>query len=165
MQISDVPYYGLSSIVPHYGTIRHVPTQQQAQQVLEAEILAVAAFRFALRRFEQKTDSLVRACGLTPQRYLLLLAVRSAQASDGFATGTQIATDLAMPQTTVADLIARAVKVGLLVKSNDSADGRIVQITTTPAGDERLSHAIRSLANERANLELALAQAAERYPS
>ena len=153
-------------IVPHYGTIRHMPAHQNAQhEALDSEILAVASFRFALRRFEQKTDSLVRACDLTPQRYLLLLALRSAQASDGYATGTQIANDLAMPQTTVADLIARAVGVGLLAKSADGADGRIVQITTTPDGDERLSHAIRSLANERANLELALAQAAERYPS
>ena len=143
-----------------------MPTHQSAQQeVAESEILAVAAFRFALRRFEQKTDSLVRACGLTPQRYLLLLAVRSAQLDGGFATGTQIANDLAMPQTTVADLIARAVKVGLLAKRSDGADGRVIQVTTTPAGDQRLSHAIRSLASERANLELALAQAAERYPS
>lgn len=135
------------------------------QPATENEIHAVAAFRFALRRFEQKTDSLVRACGLTPQRYLLLLAVRSAQASDGFATGTQIANDLAMPQTTVADLVTRAVAAGLLAKTNDDADGRVVQITTTSDGDQRLSRAIRRLANDRASLEHALAQAAERYPS
>jgi DNA-binding MarR family transcriptional regulator len=140
-----------------------MPDSDPEQQVGESEILAVAEFRLTLRRFEQQTATLVRACGLTPQRYLLLLAVRSAQATHGFATGSQIANDLRMPQTTVADLIARAVGVGLLAKESAEADGRVVQITTTPEGDERLACAIRRLAGERADLELALSQAAERY--
>jgi DNA-binding MarR family transcriptional regulator len=140
-----------------------MPAKQTHQTVAESEILAVAAFRFALRRFEQQTDTIVRACGLTPQRYLLLLAVRSAEATDGFATGTQIANDLQMPQTTVADLISRAVGVGLLAKNSGAVDGRVVHITTTPEGDERLARAIGRLAGERANLEHALSQAAERF--
>ncbi len=140
-----------------------MPENDTPRPVGESEILAVAAFRLTLRRFEQQTDTLVRACGLTPQRYLLLLAVRAAQAADGFATGSQIAADLGMPQTTVADLIARAVKVGLLTRSTDEADGRVVRITTTPEGDERLGCAIRRLAGEREALEVALAEAARRY--
>ena len=139
-------------------------TPQHNQVITDKDILAVAAFRLALRQFEQQTDALVRACNLTPQRYLLLLAVKSAQASHGFATGSQIAHDLAMPQTTVADLIARAVNTGLLTRTRGSTDARVVHITTTPEGDRRLRCAIRRLAGERANLERALSQAAQRHP-
>ena len=82
----------------------------------DAELLAVARFRLALRLFEQRTDTLVRQCGLTPRRYLLLLTVRAAEADVGYATVTSTGRDMAMPQSTTADLVSRAVDVGLLEK-------------------------------------------------
>ena len=131
----------------------------------DSEILAVASFRFALRRFEQHTDALVRGCGLTPQRYMLLLAVRSAQVTTGYATVSTIARELLMPQTTVTDLVARATDVGLITKDGDSTDARVVRITITGEGDRRLACAMRSLDGERANLRLALLEATERHPA
>ncbi len=127
------------------------------------EILAVASFRLALRRFEQQTEKLVRGRGLTPQRYLLMLTVRSAQITEGYATVSQIARDLRMPQTTVTDLVSRAADVGLLAKDDHGEDGRVVRITVTAEGERRLESAIQSLAGERADLEAALAEAARLY--
>ncbi len=131
----------------------------------DSEILAVTRFRFALRRFEQHTDALVRGCRLTPQRYMLLLAVRSAQVTVGYATVSTISRELLMPQTTVTDLVARAADAGLITKDGDSKDARIVRITITDEGDRRLACAIRSLAGDRANLRQALLEATRRHPA
>jgi DNA-binding MarR family transcriptional regulator len=137
----------------------------QTPPLEDSEILAVASFRFALRRFEQHTDALVRACGLTPQRYLLLLAVRSAQVTVGYATVSTIARELLMPQTTVTDLVARAADVGLIAKDGHNTDARVVRITITGEGDRRLACAIRRLAGDRANLRQALLEATQRHPA
>lgn len=142
-----------------------MPDDDQSPPLEDSEILAVAGFRFALRRFEQQTDALVRACGLTPQRYMLLLAVRSAQVTIGHATVSAIARELQMPQTTVTDLVARAADVGLIAKDGDNTDARVVRITLTGEGDRRLTCAIRSLAGERANLRRALLDATTRHPT
>lgn len=141
-----------------------MPAGDQNPPLDDDEILAVAGFRFALRRFEQQTDALVRGCDLTPQRYLLLLAVRSAQVAAGYATVSTIARELRMPQTSVTDLVARAADVGLVAKDDDSSDARVVRITVTGEGDRRLACAIRSLTEERSNLRGALLEAGRRHP-
>jgi DNA-binding MarR family transcriptional regulator len=134
-----------------------------AEPLDDSEVLAVAEFRLALRKFEHHTETVVRDCGLTPQRYLLLLTIRAEQTSAGHATVSSIARALRMPQTTVTDLVARAVDVGLLAKADHSADARVVQITVTPEGERRLASAIRRLAADRAELGQSLADASERF--
>jgi DNA-binding MarR family transcriptional regulator len=132
---------------------------------LEAdEVLAIAHFRFALRRFEQTTDAIIRKCGLTPQRYLLLLAVCSGSADGGTATVSGIGRDLQMPQTTVTDLVARAVDVGLLEKAAVADDGRIARITLTDEAHARLTRTVRRLQRERTDLRRALIEALQAYP-
>ena len=42
------------------------------------EVLRAAEFRRLLRRFQAHGDAHVRQAGLTPQRYLLLLAIKGA---------------------------------------------------------------------------------------
>jgi DNA-binding MarR family transcriptional regulator len=131
----------------------------------DGEALAVARFRLALRRFERRTDWLVRQCGLTPQRYLLLLAVRAAQATTGHATVSAIVRDLGMPQTTVTDLVARAVDAGLLDRRTATNDARVGQITLTVEGEHRLACSIRRLGSERADLRRALIEASRLFPT
>jgi DNA-binding MarR family transcriptional regulator len=136
-----------------------------SEQTKDAETLAVARFRFALRRFERRTDSLVRGCGLTPQRYLLLLAVRSTRATGGRATVSTIAHDLQMPQTTVTDLVARAVAAGLVVRHAEPADGRVAQLVLTTEGGRRLARAIAALNGARGELRRALIEASRLFPA
>ena len=126
----------------------------------DAEVEAVARFRLALRRFEARTEVLVRGCGLTPQRYVLLLAVRAA----GQMTVSEIAAALEMPQTTVTDLVARAADAGLLAKTVAEHDRRVVHCTLTGEGELRLARAVRALAEERAMLAQALDDAAQLHP-
>jgi DNA-binding MarR family transcriptional regulator len=136
----------------------------QDRRLEEHEVLAIARFRFALRRFEQTTDAIIRKCGLTPQRYLLLLAVCSGSADGGTATVSGIGRDLQMPQTTVTDLVARAVDVGLLEKAAVADDGRIARISLTAEGHARLTRTVRRLQRERTDLRQALIEALQAYP-
>ncbi len=152
--------------VPYCGTVWQVAATSTPEHPLEdREALAVARFRFALRRFERRTDSLVQQCGLTPQRYLLLLAVRAAQATAGHASVSAIGRDLEMPQTTVTDLVARAVDAGLLDRRTANDDGRVGEITLSAEGARRLTCSIRSLGNERADLRRALIEASRLFPT
>ncbi len=125
------------------------------------EVEAVATFRMALRKFEQRTAVLVRSCGLTPQRYVLLLAVRSG----GNPTVSAIAAALDMPQTTVTDLITRAAEIGLVRKTVAEHDRRVVECSLTAEGERRLTCAVRALAEERAALAQALDEAAQLHPA
>jgi len=43
------------------------------------EIASVAEFRAALRAFLRRSERIARQCGLTPQRYLLLLMIKGAK--------------------------------------------------------------------------------------
>jgi len=137
---------------------------QGGQLLEEGEVLAVARFRFAIRRFEQRTDALLRECGLTPQRYLLLLAVHAAQMAGGHATVSAIGRELEMPQTTVTDLVARAVDTGLLQRTTSTDDGRVSRIVLTPEGDRRLRRAIERLGSDRTMLRQALVEATRLFP-
>ncbi|MDX6469966.1 MAG: hypothetical protein QOF75_1769, partial [Gaiellaceae bacterium] len=42
------------------------------------DVVAVAEFRTALRRFLRRSERIARQSGLTPQRYLLLLMIKGA---------------------------------------------------------------------------------------
>ena len=75
-----------------------------------------------------------------------------------------IGRDLQMPQTTVTDLVARAVDVGLLEKAAVADDGRIARISLTAEGHARLTRTVRRLQRERTDLRQALIEALQAYP-
>ena len=52
--------------------------------------MRVAEFRGALRRFLRTSERTARACGLTPQRYLLLLMVKGAPDGSERSTVTEL---------------------------------------------------------------------------
>ncbi len=131
------------------GRLGAVPENAPALDGLP--IQEVAAFRTALRRFERRTELAVKEAGLTPRRYLLLLLV-AARPKDDPATVSSLSNDMEMPQSTVTDLVARAVEGGLLERREASADGRVTHLSVTELGGERLAVAMERLASERVEL-------------
>ena len=120
------------------------------------QLADVARFRLALRHLEHRTAHAVKRCGLTPQRYLLLLVVETTRQRGG-ATVSSIARDLEMPQTTVTDLVARAVDTRLLDRTA-GADGRVSHIGVTAEGRRRLLAAVCTLRAERSQLRQTLVE-------
>lgn len=126
---------------------------RNAEHAVSAELGEVAEFRLALRRFERQTERVVRRCGLTQQRYLLLLVVETAS---GEATVSTISRDMQMPQSTTTDLVARAVQAGLIDRHVNAVDGRIGLLSATKEGRRRLSCALNGLGAERLQLRATL---------
>ena len=103
----------------------------------DAEYRQLFDFRGRLIRFLRASDARVRAAGLTPSQYLLLLAVRASDSELGPTIG-EVADFLILKHHSVVELIDRASAGGLLRRTSDPDDGRVVRLRLTAAGRDRL---------------------------
>src|SRR6266516_4935258 len=116
------------------------------------EIASVAEFRAALRAFLRRSERIARQCGLTPQRYLLLLMIKGAKDGSEQSTVTELAERLQLAQSTVTELVRRAEEAGLLAREQSANDARVAHLRLTDEGERRLALAFTNLARERADL-------------
>lgn len=116
------------------------------------ELLRAADFRLALRRFLAASDRIARSAGLTPRRYLLLLALESLEARQGSATVGDLGATLGLAQGTVTGLLDRAELAGLVVRSPSDADGRVVHVRATGEGKRLFARVFARHAGERRDL-------------
>jgi len=75
--------------------------------------------------------------GLTPAQHQLLLAVRGHRGSQG-PTVSEVAEHLLLRRHSVVGLINRAVAGGLVTRSSDPEDHRVVRLRLTKLGERRL---------------------------
>jgi DNA-binding MarR family transcriptional regulator len=122
-----------------------------------ADVVAVAEFRSALRRFMRISERNARAAGLTPQRYLLLLMIKGAPDGSEQSTVTELAERLQLAQSTVTELVGRAEETGLIERERSVEDGRIAHLRLTDEGEQRLAQSFTSNASERGALRSAFA--------
>jgi DNA-binding MarR family transcriptional regulator len=120
------------------------------------DIVRVAEFRSALRRFERQSDRVVRASGLTPRWYLLLLLIKGSPDGQERSTITELAERLYLAQSTVTELVARAEEANLVARADSADDARVAHLRLTAEGERRLASAFRSLAAERRALREAV---------
>ena len=121
------------------------------------DVVAVAEFRTALRRFLRRSERVARQSGLTPQRYLLLLMIKGAADGREQSTVTELADRLQLAQSTVTELVRRAEETGLVTREQSQDDARVAHLRLTPEGDRRLMQSFTELATERAQLRDAFA--------
>src|SRR4051794_23873060 len=124
----------------------------------KANVIEVAEFREALRRFLRQSERVARASGLTPQRYLLLLQIKGAANGTEQSTVTELAESLQLAQSTVTELVSRAEEAGLVAREQSQSDARVAHLRLTAEGDRRLNESFTELATERAQLRDAFAQ-------
>jgi DNA-binding MarR family transcriptional regulator len=123
-----------------------------------ADVIAVAEFRAALRRFLRRSERVARRSGLTPQRYMLLLMIKGAPGGSERSTVTELSERLQLAQSTVTELVRRAEEAGLLGREQSPTDARVAHLRLTQEGEERLTRSFTQLATERAQLREAFAQ-------
>ena len=121
------------------------------------DVVAVAEFRTALRRFARRSERVARQYGLTPQRYLLLLMIKGAANGKEQSTVTELADRLQLAQSTVTELVRRAEETGLIAREQSPDDARVALLRLTPEGDRRLMHSFTELSAERAQIRDAFA--------
>lgn len=95
-------------------------------------------FRDGLRRFLRWSEEQSAAVGLTPAQHQLLLAVRG-HPGTGAPTVSDVAEHLQLRRHSVVGLVNRAVTAGLLTRSSDPADQRLVRLRLTKLGERRLA--------------------------
>ena len=121
-------------------------------------VIHVAAFRAALRAFLRETELSAQASGLTPQRYLLLLMIKGAPDGSEEATVTDLVERLGLAQSTVTELVIRAVEAGLVERTPSPDDARVAHLRLTADGERRLASSFTRLDVERQRLREAFAE-------
>jgi DNA-binding MarR family transcriptional regulator len=121
----------------------------------------LAQFRYALRRFLRFSENAARQSGITPQQHQLLLGV-AGFTGRGSATVSELAEFLQERSHSVVGLIERAAQHGLVRRTQDKADRRVVNISLTTAGKEILSRLTLLHHEEAARVQEFLRQASRR---
>lgn len=94
-------------------------------------------FRTELRRFEDWSRRQAQRVGLTPAQHQLLLAVKGHLDPAG-PTVREVAAYLYVRHHSAVELADRAVEAGLVARSSDLHDARLVRITLTELGAARI---------------------------
>src|SRR3954447_25625902 len=128
------------------------------------DVIAVADFRAALRQFLRRSERIARNCGLTPQRYLLLLMIKGSPSGTQQSTVTELAERLQLAQSTVTELVRRAEEVGLVEREQSLRDARVAHLRLTAEGERRLMDSFTELAKERDQVAAAFALLNEALP-
>ena len=105
-------------------------TRQDFERLLE--------FRVTLRRFQRWSEDQAKAEGLTHVQHQLLVAIKGHHASQPPTVGDLAGYLLLRPHSTV-ELIDRAEAAGLVERTPDRDDGRVVRVRLTSSGDRVLN--------------------------
>jgi DNA-binding MarR family transcriptional regulator len=115
------------------GTARERP-----DPLTKADFEALARFRFGIRRYLRASEELVRARGLPPQQYQLLLALKGFPGRE-WATVRQLADLLQLRHHSVVELVNRAQRQDLVQRTPDPTDARAVRVLLTGQGERVLA--------------------------
>jgi DNA-binding MarR family transcriptional regulator len=108
-------------------------------------------FRTALRRFDSWSHEQAARVGLTHTQHQLLLAVKGHPEPQGPTIG-DVAGYLNTRHHSVVGLVDRVAQAGLLRRRRDEDDGRVVRLTLTAAGEDRIARLSRLHLDELARL-------------
>jgi DNA-binding MarR family transcriptional regulator len=114
------------------------------------EYESATALRIGLRQFLARSERIIREHDLTPERYELLLLIKTAP--DGEATVGKLGARLAIGQSAATQLARRAEDAGLIERTMSPRDARVHPLRLTEEGARRLDRALVALREERTQL-------------
>ena len=104
----------------------------------DADFRRLLEFRDGLRRFMRWSEDQAVVAGLTPAHHQLLLAVRGHPGPD-HPTISDVADHLLLRHHSVVGLVNRAENAGLVTRTVDRRDQRVVRLALTDAGERILA--------------------------
>ena len=104
----------------------------------DADFRRLLEFRDGLRRFMRWSEDQAVVAGLTPAPHPLLLAVRG-HAGPDHPTISDVADHLLLRHHSVVGLVNRAENAGLVTRTVDRRDQRVVRLALTDAGERILA--------------------------
>ncbi len=99
-----------------------------------ADYAAMAAFRFALRKFLAFSESRALDAGVTAQQHQALLAIKAHPGPVPVTIG-ELAASLLIKNHSAVGLVSRLVERGLVTRQAAPEDRRRIALTTTPLAD------------------------------
>ncbi len=106
-------------------------------RLTDADYEDLLALRTGLRRFLRWSEQQAEATGLTPAQHQLLLAIRGHPDRRGPTIG-ELADYLLLRHHSAVGLVDRAEEAGLVTRSRDAEDQRVVRLQLTAEGEEHL---------------------------
>lgn len=132
------------------------PTANRAgvaeREVSLREYMRLAEFRARLREFLRHSERTCARWDLTPQRYLLLLAIKGAPDGSERMSFTELSARLQLSRNTVTELCARAEEAGLVTREPSEVDLRVVYLRVTKEAERRLAGVIGESDSYRSEL-------------
>jgi DNA-binding MarR family transcriptional regulator len=108
-------------------------------RLTDEEYTKLLAFRTGLRQFLRWSEDQAATVGLTPAQHQLLLAIRGHPDSRGPSVG-ELADYLCTRHHSAVQLIDRTEQLGLIARHrSDSDDRRVVRLTLTKTGQDKLT--------------------------
>jgi DNA-binding MarR family transcriptional regulator len=101
------------------------------------DYVALAEFRYQLRKFLAFSEAAAQKAGLTPQQHQALLAIKGFSSPGPISVG-DLARFLLIRHHTAVELVDRMTKLGLLSRIVDDDDGRRVLVKLTRKGEQKL---------------------------
>lgn len=118
----------------------------------KSQYVAVADFRYQLRKFVRHSEELARSAGITPLQYQLMLQTHG-QPEREWATISELAERLQSKHHGVVALVDRCVEAGLAERVACPNDGRQVRIYLTNKGRAILENLVVKHREQLLNLD------------
>ena len=99
-----------------------------------ADFAHLLAFRVSLRQFQHWSENQARGAGLTHVQHQLLVAIKG-HAGDTPPSVGDLAGYLMLRHHSAVELVDRAEAVGIVQRSPDPEDARVVRVQLTTRGD------------------------------
>ena len=112
------------------------PVHGDTPDLDQADFERLLSFRDGLRRFLRWSEDQAKSVGLTASQHQLLLAI---QGHAGTPSVGDVAEHLLLRHHSVVEQIDRAERAGLVTRSADPDDHRVVRIALTAKGRSKLS--------------------------
>ncbi len=109
----------------------------QSETLGKLQYEALAAFRYALRRFIHFSEQAAKTAGLTPQQHQVLLAIKGFPGRDCVTVG-ELAERLQLRHHSAVGLIDRMAAERLVERELSRDDRRKVLIRVTATGEKKL---------------------------
>lgn len=115
----------------------------------------VLAFRVSLRRFQRWSEDHAAAVGLTHVQHQLLVAIKGHPGDTAPSIG-ELADYLLLRHHSAVELVNRAEAAGLVRRSPDARDARVVRVDLTRKGDSLVTELTEAHLAKLHNLAVAL---------
>ena len=126
----------------------------------KSDLEELSEFRYRLRQFLRYSEEIVRAEGITPLQYQLMLHVRGFPGRNWASVG-EIAERLQAAANGTVGLVSRCEEAGLVVRKASDDDRRLVQVHLLPKGEQVLARLATKHKSEIASFGWAFKGAAE----